>query len=309
MSLKIIFMGTPEFAVPALKILVEHDYHLVGVITSPDRLGGRGRKTVIESDVKKYAISQGLNVLQPTNLKNKDFLEELQALEADVQIVVAFRMLPVAVWDMPAYGTYNLHGSLLPAYRGAAPINWAIIQGERITGVTSFKLKHRIDTGDMLFQESLDILTTDNASDVHDRMKILGAKVILQTIQAVENDTVKLIAQDNSKASRAPKINKEICKIHFAQATHKVYNMIRGLSLYPAAWCKIDGKTTKLINVTMFRDGVERMAGKIFTDNKTRMCISTIDGYIHIQKLQQEGKRRMDIQNFLNGYTVKSTQL
>jgi methionyl-tRNA formyltransferase len=309
MSLRIVFMGTPEFAVPSLKVLVGNNYEVVAVITSPDRLGGRGRSTIIESDVKKYAVSQGLKILQPTNLKNKDFLAELKGLNANLQIVVAFRMLPVAVWDMPEHGTYNLHGSLLPAYRGAAPINWAVIQGERQTGVTSFKLKHDIDTGDMLFQESLEILHHENASAVHDKMKILGSKVILKTVKAIENNDIKLIEQDSSKVSKAPKINKEICQINFDQATYKVYNMIRGLSLYPAAWCTIDGKTTKLINVRMFRDEVSRKAGKIFTNNKTYLAISTADGYIHIDKLQQEGKKRMEIQDFLNGYKIQSKQL
>jgi len=229
-------MGTPEFAVHSLKAIHESEHEVVGVITSTDKLGGRGGKNLIESAVKKYALAQNLRILQPPNLKATSFIEELKSLQADVQIVVAFRMLPEVVWDMPPLGTFNLHGSLLPKYRGAAPINWAVINGDLETGVTSFKLKHVIDTGDLVMQRPLAIEPLETAGDVHDKMMHLGADVILQTVQLIAEDKVTFTPQDDSKVSKAPKIFHHTCEIDFSKSTIEVFNFIRGLSPYPAAW-------------------------------------------------------------------------
>ncbi|MEN0051746.1 MAG: methionyl-tRNA formyltransferase, partial [Bacteroidota bacterium] len=220
-DLRIVFMGTPDFAVPSLQVLVENDYQVVGVITATDKYGGRGGKHLIESAVKRYAVAQNIPVLQPKNLKAADFQAELKALNANLQVVVAFRMLPESVWVMPAYGTFNLHGSLLPKYRGAAPINWAVINGEKETGVTSFFLKQQIDTGDMLFQESLPIGEDETAGEVHDRMMQLGAEVVLKSVQAVEKGDYELQAQNNELATKAPKIYHDTCEIDFNQSTQK----------------------------------------------------------------------------------------
>jgi len=225
--MKIIFLGTPDFAVPSLEILYNAGYDIVGVITSVDKYGGRGRKTLIESAVKKYARSKGLNILQPTNLKSPKFNAKLKALDADIQIVVAFRMLPVMVWDMPPLGTYNLHGSLLPKYRGAAPINWAIINGDTKTGVTSFKLKHEIDTGSILFQKEIPIYESDSAGDLHDRMMWIAADTILESVQSIEKKEARLIPQEDSLVSHAPKLNKENTFIDFNKSTQEVYNLTK----------------------------------------------------------------------------------
>jgi len=304
MRLKIVFMGTPSFAVPTLEKLISSGYEIVGVITAPDRLGGRGRKTVIESPVKQMAIENNLKVLQPTNLKNKDFLSELAGLAANLQIVVAFRMLPTLVWDMPEYGTYNLHGSLLPKYRGAAPINWSIINGETETGVTFFKLKHKIDTGDMLLQNTMTIAEHENVGDIHDRMMLLAAETVLEGVQRIEQGRLKFIQQDDRLATKAPKIYKETCQIDFKNPVKVVYNLIRGLSPYPGAWCKIDGKQHKILAASYYSDGLSKKPGRILTDAKEYMTICCMDGYIHVQKLQQEGKRAMTIKEYLNGYSV-----
>ncbi|MEL6867522.1 MAG: methionyl-tRNA formyltransferase, partial [Bacteroidota bacterium] len=221
--MRIVFMGTPDFAVPSLKILVENGFNVVGVITATDKLGGRGKKKVIESAVKRYAVAQNIPVLQPKNLKAPEFVEELRALKADLQVVVAFRMLPVVVWDMPPIGTINLHGSLLPKYRGAAPINWAVIKGEQETGVTTFFLKHAIDTGDILLQERMPIGESETAGEVHDRMMHLGAEVVLKSVKAIENGDYQLMAQDDAKVTKAPKIFRETCQVQFDQNT-KIVN-------------------------------------------------------------------------------------
>lgn len=300
-------MGTPEFAVPSLRALVEAGYDVVGVITATDKLGGRGKGKLIESAVKKYAVSQNIGVLQPPNLKNPDFIEELASLKADLQVVVAFRMLPEVVWNMPPLGTLNLHGSLLPKYRGAAPINWAIINGDTETGVTTFLLKHEIDTGDILLQKKLPILHEDTAGDVHDRMMELGASVILETVKGIESRTIQSRNQDNALASKAPKIFHETCQIDFDRPVREVYNFVRGLSPYPAAWTRMDGKSLKILAAK--ESSENGRPGEILTDNKKHLAIACSEGTLEIITLQQEGKRRMDTTDFLNGYQIVSTEV
>jgi len=300
-------MGTPDFAVPSLRILVEEGYDVVGVITATDKMGGRGKGKLIESAVKKYALSQKITILQPSNLKSPDFNEELASLKADLQVVVAFRMLPEMVWNMPPMGTLNLHGSLLPKYRGAAPINWAIINGDTETGVTTFLLKHEIDTGDVLLQHKMPILHEDTAGDVHDRMMLLGAHTILETVKGLENHTLKSTAQDNALASKAPKIFKETCQIDFNLPVEDVYNFVRGLSPFPAAWTRIDGKSLKiLVAKESTRNG---KPGEILTDNKKHLGIACAQGTLNIITLQQEGKRRMETVDFLNGYKIEAKEV
>lgn len=295
-------MGTPDFAVPSLDALYQNGYNIVGVITATDKKGGRGGKKLIQSAVKKYAVEKGLKVLQPKNLKAPEFVEELKSLEADLQIVVAFRMLPVVVWDMPPIGTINLHGSLLPAYRGAAPIHWAVINGEKETGVTTFFLKHEIDTGDMLMQEKLDIGADETTGDVHDKMMELGAKTILESVKKIESGDYQLQPQDNSKVSKAPKIHNETCEINFDQPTEMVYNFIRGMSPYPAAWTTLDGLNCKIYKTTKGVDAPLQEPGSMSTDGKKFLRFFTLDGFIEIQELKLQGKRKMSIKDFLNGY-------
>jgi len=300
--MRIVFMGTPDFAVPSLEILLENGYDVVGVITSTDKYGGRGNKKLIESAVKKFAVSKGLNVLQPKNLKAPEFIEELQSLKADLQIVVAFRMLPVVVWDMPEIGTFNLHGSLLPKYRGAAPIHWAVINGEKETGVTTFFLKHEIDTGDLLFQEKLEIGENETTGEIHDRMMLLGAKVVVKTVKAIEQGNYMAKPQDNTLVTKAPKLFKETCEIDFNQSTEKVHNFIRGLSPFPSAWTILDGQQLKLLRATKEIAAHNIEPGKYISDNKNYLKFSTTDGFVSIHELQLQGKRRMEIKDFLNGY-------
>lgn len=307
--MRIIFMGTPEFAVPSLDILVQNGYNVVAVITSTDKLGGRGKKKLLQSAVKKYAVEKNIPVLQPKNLKAPEFIEELQSYQADVQIVVAFRMLPVVVWDMPKYGTYNLHGSLLPKYRGAAPINWAVMNGEIETGVTSFKLQHAIDTGDMLFQEKLFISPDETVGEVHDRMMVLGAEVILKTIQAIETNTYELIKQDDSLVSKAPKIHPETCKINFDQDVEIIHNHIRGLSPYPTAWTKLDDLKLKVYRSKQEKAVHNIPIGSFITDNKSFLKIAVQNGFIHLLDVQLQGKKRMDVNSFLNGFKLSTSSI
>ena len=303
-------MGTPEFAVPALKLLLEEGHNIVGVITATDKFGGRGGKQLIESHVKKFAVEKGLNILQPKNLKDPEFVEEVRALKADLQIVVAFRMLPEVIWNMPKHGTYNLHGSLLPKYRGAAPIHWAVINGEEETGVTSFKLKHKIDTGDLLFQEKIKISHEDTTGDVYYRLMELGAEVVLKTVQAVENDDFQLMEQDESLVSKAPKIYHETCEINFNQPAMKVYNHIRGLAPFPTAWTTIDGLECKILKSGISdEENKNHEPGTILTDNKKYLKIACQDGYVAILEIKMQGKKRMDIKSFLNGYEISSGQI
>ncbi len=302
--MKVVFMGTPEFAVPSLDILYQAGYDIVGVITATDKMGGRGQKTLIESDVKKYAKDKNLNILQPKNLKSPKFNATLKALEADIQIVVAFRMLPEMVWNMPPHGTYNLHGSLLPKYRGAAPINWAIINGDLTTGVTSFKLKHEIDTGSLLYQKEIPIYPFDSAGDLHDRMKWIAAEVVLDTVNAVKDDKLNLKAQDESLVSHAPKLNSENTKIDFNKTSKEVYDHIRGLNPYPGAWMKINGKKTKVYEAEYEVIKTDLLAGILKSDNKTYIHIGTKDGLIKIKALKISGKKMMLTKELLNGYKI-----
>jgi len=300
--MRIVFMGTPEFAVPSLEILLDNGYDIPAVITAPDKPGGRHGMQV--SAVKKCALERGLRVLQPEKLKNPAFLEELKALKADLQVVVAFRMLPEAVWNMPPLGTMNLHGSLLPKYRGAAPINWTIINGDKETGLTTFLLKHEIDTGDLLFQEHLPIGENETAGELHDRMMHVGAKLVLKSVQALERGNVRPLPQADVEATHAPKIFTETCRIDFAKPTEQVHNFIRGLSPYPGAWTELDGKNLKILRTEKEHSAQQEAPGNFFSDGKNFLKISTLDGYVRVTELQMEGKRRMNVRDFLNGYRI-----
>lgn len=307
--MKIIFMGTPEFAVPSLDILVKNGYDVVAVITSTDKYGGRGGKKLIESAVKKYAVSQNIPVLQPKNLKSLEFIEELKSYEADLQLVVAFRMLPVVVWDMPKLGTYNLHGSLLPRYRGAAPINWAVINGDKYTGVTTFKLKHAIDTGDLMHQEKIAITEDDTAGSVHDKMMDLGANLILKTVKSIESGDYETFPQDESQVSKAPKIFHDTCEIDFSKTADEVYNFVRGLSPYPGAWMTLDGLEMKVFDTERSYEDHLAPAGTIITDDKRYIKVAADDGYIILKDVKLQGKKRMDIKSFLNGYKMNEAYI
>jgi methionyl-tRNA formyltransferase len=300
--MKIIFMGTPEFAVPSLQILVENGYEVVAVVTATDKLGGRGNKLLIQSAVKQYALSQGLRVLQPEKLRDEVFLETLKSLEADLQVVVAFRMLPEMVWAMPRLGTINLHGSLLPKYRGAAPINWAIINGERETGVTTFFLQQQIDTGDVLQRVAMPIGDDETASQVHDRMMHLGAQTVLSSVQQIEKGNYTLQAQTNEAATHAPKIFSETCEINFSQPCASVHNFVRGLAETPTAWTMLQGTKLKIFRTQKIERALESNAGDYVTDGKTYLHFACADAYIAVLDLQLEGKKRMEVRSFLNGY-------
>ncbi|CAN5323923.1 methionyl-tRNA formyltransferase [soil metagenome] len=283
--MRIVFMGTPEFAVASLDILVKNGFDVVGVVTATDKPAGRGNQ-LQQSAVKKYALEHGLRVLQPEKLKAPGFLEELTALKPDLQVVVAFRMLPEAVWSLPPLGTINLHGSLLPAYRGAAPINWAVINGETKTGVTTFFLQHEIDTGSIIHQADLPIGNTDTAGEVHDRMMALGAEVMLQTVKEIQEGTAKGTPQDMSgNYPHAPKIFREDCKIDWNKSVDEIYNHIRGLSPYPAAWTELDGKTLKIFKALKETTPYTIPPGTMETDGKTHMRFATPDGYIYAEEL------------------------
>lgn len=300
-KLRIVFMGTPEFAVPSLKILLENGHDIVGVVTSTDKMGGRGGKKLLQSAVKKYAVSQGLKVLQPKNLKSKKFLSELHSLKADLQIIIAFRMLPVVVWDMPALGTYNLHGSILPSYRGAAPINWAVINGEKETGVTSFKLKHEIDTGDTLISRKIKIDREDTAGTLHDKMMGLAAEVILESVELISEGMVELKAQDESKVSKAPKIFHQDCSIDFNNKAEKIYDLIRGLSPYPTSWMMFRSKKLKVFWADKVIEDHTEKPGTIISDDKSFLHVYCLDGYLDLKDIQWEGRKKMSVSQFLNG--------
>jgi methionyl-tRNA formyltransferase len=304
MDLRIVFMGTPEFAVPSLQLLVEHGFRIVGVITAPDKPKGRGQK-VIPSPVKAYAESQGLRILQPTNLKSPQFLEELRSLQANLQIVVAFRMLPEAVWAMPELGTFNLHASLLPQYRGAAPINWAIINGETQTGVTTFFLKHEIDTGSIIFQEPEEIRPDDDAGSLYGRLMQKGSWLVLRTVQAIAANTVQPQPQPESgELKHAPKIFKESCQINWQQPAQQLYNFVRGLSPYPAAWTALQGRNLKVYKVRLTgKPAPDKTPGQWVSDGKSLWC-KAADELLLIEELQLEGKRRMTTEEFLRGFQL-----
>ncbi len=301
MQPRIIFMGTPDFAVPSLRILVETGYDVVAVVTATDKMGGRGGKKLLQSAVKRYAVEQGIPVLQPRNLKAPEFIEELASYKADLQVVVAFRMLPVAVWDMPSLGTFNLHGSLLPKYRGAAPINWAVIRGEAETGVTTFFIQHEIDTGDLIFQESMPIGPNETVGEVHDRMMSLGAETVLKTVHAIAAGTVETQQQDHSQATPAPKLKAENTKINFSLSAKEVHNFVRGLNPYPGAWTMFGDQKWKILRTALVEGESQLDPGTILTDNKSYLRVSTCEGLVEVLELQVPGKRRMAVRDFLNG--------
>ena len=302
--MRIVFMGSPDFAVPSLEILIENGYDVVGVITATDKWGGRGKKQLLESAVKKCAVKHDIPVLQPKNLKAPEFVEELAALKADLQVVVAFRMLPEIVWDMPSIGTFNLHGSLLPKYRGAAPINWAIIRGEKETGVTTFFIKHEIDTGDVLMQEKMKIGGNETFGEVYERMKRMGAEVVLKTVQMIESGEYELQPQDHSLATKAPKIFHDDCKIDFYQSAQQVHDFIRGLSPFPAAWTMLEEQKLKIYRTEVDLSPSEHTPGTFVTDNKKWLKVATKEGYVQLLDLQLQGRKRMQVRDFLNGYKL-----
>lgn len=306
-SLRIIFMGTPEFAVASLDALVKAGCNIVGVITAPDKAGGRGM-LLQQSAIKKYAVENKLNVIQPEKLKNPEFLTELKLLNADLQIVVAFRMLPEVVWNMPTMGTINLHGSLLPQYRGAAPINWAVINGEKETGVTTFKLKQEIDTGDILLQESFSIGENDTAGQVHDKMIEIGAAVLVKTVKGIANNTLEETPQYQTSnielpiLQQAPKIHTDTCRINWSQPVETVFNLVRGLSPYPAAFTIMNEKMLKVYTAKKEMSIPTHSEGEYETDGKTFLKFACTNGYLHLLEIQLEGKKRMTVEEFLRGY-------
>ncbi len=304
--MRIVFFGTPDFATASLKAIVEAGHEVVGVVTATDKWGGRGGKQLLESSVKQYAVSQGLTVLQPEKLKNPAFLAELKALNADLQVIVAFRMLPEVVWNMPPLGTFNLHGSLLPRYRGAAPINWAIINGDKETGVTTFFLKHEIDTGDLLFQERLPIGPDDNVAEVHDRMMAIGAQLVLKTLDAIARNDYKPFPQDDTQVSHAPKLFDETCKINFEQTAQQVHNFVRGLSPVPTAWTSLNDEKLKVFKTSIeLEPNAQEAIGSFVSDHKNWLKVRVKDGYIHLLDLQLQGRKRLDVKTFLNGYKLE----
>lgn len=303
-SLRIVFLGTPEFAVASLEKLVNAGCNVVAVVTAPDKPQGRGKQLGM-SAVKEFAVGSGLPVLQPTNLKSPEFLEELKSYKADLQIVVAFRMLPELVWDMPPLGTFNLHGSLLPQYRGAAPINWAIINGEKETGVTTFFLKHQIDTGKIIFQEKEQIREDDNVGTVYDRLMKRGANLVLKTVRAIESGDYPQMEQDETiELKHAPKIFREDCEIDWTKSAVEIRNFIRGLSPYPAAWTMLNDLNLKIFNVEFSDHKSVKDVGVFDSDGKNYMRVKTGDGFLEITELQLQGKKRMKVDEFLRGYQL-----
>lgn len=304
--LRIVFMGTPDFAVPSLKILLDNKVNVVAVITAPDKPQGRGQKLGV-SPVKECALQHNVPVLQPTNLKSPEFLQELKSFHANLQIVVAFRMLPEVVWAMPLLGTFNLHASLLPQYRGAAPINWAIINGETETGVTTFFLKHEIDTGSIIFQEKEPIHKTDNVGSLYERLMHKGAQLVLKTVHAIEQGNYPSIPQSDSAAIKhAPKIFKETCEIDWNQPAKKIFDFVRGLSPYPAAWCVMNGKMFKIFAVQILTSNTNdsQQPGSIDTDNKSYLYVKASDHWVSIEEFQPEGKKRMKVEEYFRGNSI-----
>jgi methionyl-tRNA formyltransferase len=300
-DLRIIFMGTPEFAVASLDALVNAGCNIIAVVTAPDKPAGRGLKLTV-SAVKQYAVEHNLTILQPEKLKSSDFIETLKELKADIQIVVAFRMLPEIVWNMPPMGTINVHGSLLPKYRGAAPINWAIINGEKETGVTTFKLKHEIDTGDILLQDSMTIEENETAGVIHDRMKELGANLLVKTIKGIAEDSINEKSQETLlELFHAPKIFTETCKIDFSKTVDEIHNLIRGLSPFPGAFTHLNDKILKIFLSKKEITAHQYHDGEMITDGKTFLKFACNNGFIHVLQLQLEGKKKMNVEDFLRG--------
>jgi methionyl-tRNA formyltransferase len=301
--MRIVFMGTSEFAVPSLQILLENGYAIPAVITAPDKPGGR--LGLLQSPVKRFALGRHLRVLQPEKLKNPAFLDELRACAADIQVVVAFRMLPEVVWAMPPLGTLNLHASLLPKYRGAAPVHWAIINGETETGLTTFLLRHQIDTGDILFQERVAIGENETAGELHDRMMHLGARLVLRTVRALERGGVQPLPQNEAEASHAPKIFTATCHIRFDLPTAQVHNFIRGLSPHPGAWAKFDGKMLKVLRTLKENTPPTLPPGHVVLPPGGGVWVTTLDGHVQLIEVQPEGRRPMSANDFRNGYASK----
>ena len=307
-------MGTPDFAVEPLRRLVDAGKNIVAVITMPDKPAGRGHKIQF-SPVKEYALSVGLPILQPTNLKDPEFIEELRSYQADLQIVVAFRMLPEIVWNMPPLGTFNLHASLLPQYRGAAPINWAVINGETETGITTFFLQHEIDTGNIIMQEKITIAPDDNAGIVHDRLMMLGADLVLKTVEQIESGNISSMPQPEGELKAAPKIFKDTCLINFNTTAEAVRNLVRGLAPYPAAWIELTDPSGNTTNMKIYEVSKElctptHPAGTLICDGKKNLKVAVLDGYIHLDQVQLAGKKRMPSADLMRGtdltqYTIK----
>lgn len=303
-NLRIVFMGTPDFAVTILDHLVKNNYNIVGVITAPDKPAGRGRK-LNESAVKKYALKENLAILQPTNLKNESFVDELKKLSADLQIVVAFRMLPKIVWNMPKFGTFNLHASLLPEYRGAAPIHWAIINGETKTGVTTFFIDDKIDTGEIILQKEIEILPDETVGTLHDKLMFLGAELVLQTVDQIENGNISTTKQPELEEKSAPKLNSENTKIDWSESIENIYNKIRGLNPFPSAWTLIENNK-ETIKAQLYK--VEKVYEKhcynigLIKTTKKELKIAVENGYINVLEIKLSGKRKMDIKSLLNGF-------
>jgi methionyl-tRNA formyltransferase len=309
-NLRIVFMGTPAFAVPSLKLLLENNFNIVAVVTAPDKPAGRGRK-LESSEICTFARSQQLKVLQPDNLKSGEFVQQLAEMRPDLQVVVAFRMLPEAVWHLPGLGTINLHASLLPQYRGAAPVNWVIINGEKETGLTTFFIDQQIDTGKIILQEKMAIGREETAGELHDRMMNQGAQLVVRTVKSIESGNYSLVSQQDlirhaEELKTAPKITKETCRINWKEKTSSIHNLIRGLSPYPAAWTeglKADGTnlTLQVFSCRMENMPHTALPGTVFTDHKTVLKIACADGFIHILDLRQAGKKRMTTAEFMRG--------
>ena len=304
--MRIIFLGTPDFAVPSLEVLVNNGYNVVAVVTATDKPAGRGKK-IKSPAVKDCALANNIPVLQPESLKAPEFIEELKSYKADLQIIVAFRMLPEVVWNMPSLGTFNLHASLLPNYRGAAPINWAIINGDKKTGVTTFFLKHKVDTGNIIFQEEEPILPEDNVGTIYEKLKNRGGQLVLKTVQAIETGEYPQLVQDLTKPTpKAPKIFRETCEINWAKTSKQIHNLVRGLAPIPAAWTTISDKNCKIYKTSLEtpslpEDVGDKQPGEFVTDNKKYLYYKTGDGYLAIEDLKLEGKKRMDVRSFLAG--------
>ncbi len=314
-DLRIVYMGTPDFAVESLKCLVEGGYNVVGVVTMPDKPVGRHQDVLQASPVKQYAVAHGLRLLQPAKLKDQAFVEELRSLQADLQIVVAFRMLPEVVWNMPPMGTFNLHASLLPQYRGAAPINWAVINGEKETGITTFFLKHEIDTGEVIQQVRIPISDTDNAGDIHDRLMMLGGRLVTETVDRILDGSIHPVPQEeitaNGPLRPAPKIFKETCRMDFrTQNLKELYDFVRGLAPYPAAWCEMkDMATGKIHTLKVYETSKEtgtpnETPGTVVSNGKDILKVAMTDGYLHLTEIQLTGKKRMKTADFLRGFRM-----
>lgn len=311
-KLRIVFMGTPDFAVGVLDTILNNNYNIVGVITAPDKPAGRGQK-INTSAVKDYALEKGLKILQPTNLKDENFLSELKSLDANCQVVVAFRMLPEVVWKMPKFGTFNLHASLLPNYRGAAPINWAIINGETKTGVTTFFIDDKIDTGAIILSAETPIEPTENVGQLHDRLMILGSKTVIETLAVIENGTVQTTLQtDSPEIKTAYKLNRENCKIDWKKSGEEIFNLIRGLSPYPVAWSLIQDEgqewNVKIYEASFEKESHSFSVGTVISSKK-EMKIAVSDGYILILSIQFPGKKKMNVQELLNGMKFSTSAM